>query len=793
MEATLSDSVAGFESDSSNAEREFEIPSTSPEALVATARVLRGELKGPLAPVVQPRNDDPWSDDVVDRLDVEKDAIAFARLAASKEVKPPLAIGVFGSWGAGKSFFMRLVHLHIERLGADGPSLQAPEASSEKFHSKVVQIRFNAWHYVDTNLWASLVEHIFVELAQTTKQKSPDGGLLGALSTARALTLEAAKELVSRRQEHALAIKSFEAAAAKLEAVKLQGVNTPSVRARALAAVLADNKDKDLATSKKELSDAAKDLGITADLAQIAAVENEASELAIKGSEIAASTRGMIRYLTAGNGVWHLVLVVLLVPPLVAVALKALATTRPSLSAINAEVTGWAVAAAGVLTMARRGVGLWQQALERLDRAKQAVDSAVSARLQPLEQDAAALRAKEIAASEQAAIAEAVLRSAGERLAIASGDFHSTTGTGRLVRFVQSRASDGHYASHQGLVSTVRKDFEELSSGLTYRQSGDVGAGQDQSEDRLYDEEIRALLADNRDLLSDDDKNRLNDLLKPPEYPEKPFERIVLYIDDLDRCPADKVVEVLQAVHMLLAFPLFVVFVAVDVRWVAGSLRGQYASMFAGGAADSHRPQATDYLEKIFQLPYWLPQVDLVTGAKLFDSLVPEQTTPSWSDPDEATSGAVTRHEVVNLELDAAERTLLKLYSPHAGSSPRKLIRYVNVFRLLKAGGYLPESAGTANIDLHGLVVQLALVTAAPEHFDLWMEFARRFDAGHGGVSGLLSHLQSPQADDAFAHPDFRAGLEFFMNQAGPGSDGDRGLRPLLEYGNLVRRFSFAL
>ena len=40
------------------------------------------------------------------------------------------------------------------------------------------------------------------------------------------------------------------------------------------------------------------------------------------------------------------------------------------------------------------------------------------------------------------------------------------------------------------------------------------------------------------------------------------FDRIILYIDDLDRCEPEQVVAVLQAVHMLLFFPLFAVFVA---------------------------------------------------------------------------------------------------------------------------------------------------------------------------------------------------------------------------------------
>ena len=32
------------------------------------------------------------------------------------------------------------------------------------FWKNIVQIEFNAWHYADSNLWASLVEHVFRNL-----------------------------------------------------------------------------------------------------------------------------------------------------------------------------------------------------------------------------------------------------------------------------------------------------------------------------------------------------------------------------------------------------------------------------------------------------------------------------------------------------------------------------------------------------------------------------------------------------------------------------------------------------
>src|SRR5262249_143903 len=62
------------------------------------------------------------------------------------------------------------------------------------------------------------------------------------------------------------------------------------------------------------------------------------------------------------------------------------------------------------------------------------------------------------------------------------------------------------------------------------------------------------------------DFKELSERLGTPEDPH--VDRIVLYIDDLDRCPPDRVVEVLQALHLILSVPLFVVVVAVDSTWL---------------------------------------------------------------------------------------------------------------------------------------------------------------------------------------------------------------------------------
>ena len=58
---------------------------------------------------------DPDSGNPPDSLHIDRYVDAFARVAASKDLKPPLSVGLFGDWGSGKSYFMDRVR---ERIGS---------------------------------------------------------------------------------------------------------------------------------------------------------------------------------------------------------------------------------------------------------------------------------------------------------------------------------------------------------------------------------------------------------------------------------------------------------------------------------------------------------------------------------------------------------------------------------------------------------------------------------------------------------------------------------------------------
>ena len=83
-----------------------------------------------------------------------------------------------------------------------------------------------------------------------------------------------------------------------------------------------------------------------------------------------------------------------------------------------------------------------------------------------------------------------------------------------------------------------------------------------------------------------------------------PIERVIVYVDDLDRCQHGVVVGVLETLKLLVSLPHFVVVVGVDSRWLFRSLELHFRDVLAhDDETDDAEFAATpqNYLEKIFQ------------------------------------------------------------------------------------------------------------------------------------------------------------------------------------------------
>jgi hypothetical protein len=124
------------------------------------------------------------------------------------------------------------------------------------------------------------------------------------------------------------------------------------------------------------------------------------------------------------------------------------------------------------------------------------------------------------------------------------------------------------------------------------------------------------------------------------------------------------VVDVLQAIHLLLALPLFVAVVGVDLRWLLHSLDQQYTAFQSAnnrrGTDRSLRPEwVTDpqnYLEKIFQIPFTLKTMQERGYEKLISVLMPEAKIAAGNEPKPAdTYAGIGKKDGENHELERVQ------------------------------------------------------------------------------------------------------------------------------------------
>lgn len=727
-------------------------------------------------------SDDPWAQGLEDKIGVLDEAKAMAALALRTE-DPPLAIGILGNWGSGKTFFMRLIHQQIEQNSTN-----------------TVLIRFNAWHFVETNLWASLVDHIFTELDQWVRkneighkaQRSSEQ-LFENLSTTKELALEAIENLVNCRQAQDVANKRLAAS---------------NDRAKVFwRSVLTTLKNKD---NWQEMESAASSLGLEKIWDDTQKLKETIDGLSQQKKRAIALKNGLLNRI----GSWPTLLLgasTILVVPLV--VLKA----HESISAIfsmqiNTMAEGLIAFSAPIATIA--GGMAWL-----LKRTRSAIDKLAGFRAtldDAIEQQSVAQSLTVSKLEAEAEEARNLVSIAAERVAEAVREFEAGSGRGRMLQFIRERANDGHYASHLGLVATIRKDFEELSRGLSSKPN----LTQTPSNSDLHTR-IKDLLEANDNFLTSEDCEKLSSILgSTSTYEQQQFKRIVLFIDDLDRCPPTKVIEVLQAVHLLLGFPLFIVFVAADVRWINRSLATNYPDLLDSPSDNSlckaRGATAHDYLEKIFQIPYWVRPMNADASISLLESqikksdkkpsinevgLLPlnvsktpesvqedfivhaENVTTQTINDDEANE---FNHRASRLSFSEAERDFLRELAPFAGNSPRRIVRFINTYRIIKISLPDDENLALETRYFRELLLQLAISTAAPEIFEDWLNFLQK-NIYNSDMESLLENITlEPWYHQPSAKIILQGVISVYRNTNEFGKTQD-----ILESSKLVKRYSF--
>jgi peptidoglycan hydrolase-like protein with peptidoglycan-binding domain len=174
-----------------------------------------------------------------------------------------------------------------------------------------------------------------------------------------------------------------------------------------------------------------------------------------------------------------------------------------------------------------------------------------------------------------------------------------------LPEFALREASDWAQRAQLGTVTQIRMKFEQLS--------------------RLLAQGVEA---------------RARPGALPPDA--VPVERVIVYVDDLDRCQPDVVVSVLETLKLLLDLPHFVAVVGVDSRWLFRSLQLHFDELLGAGDEapdDAWAATPQNYLEKIFQYSLVLRPITDDAFANLIEELLapPAQSTAHEVDRDRVT------------------------------------------------------------------------------------------------------------------------------------------------------------
>lgn len=642
-----------------------------------------------------------------DYLNIGPDVNAFSLVLAARTFHPPLAVALLGKWGSGKSFFMKKLRKEIEDLSS---------SPTGYFCQGIVHVHFNAWSYMDANLWASITTNIFEELNFYISKDSRAKDNLVEIEKKLVKDLSATKEEVAglENQKQEIETQLEKLNEKKTETKKELDGKIDSLRNKSLRSVL-DAVDENFEVEKKVAKALTDNPGIAEDIDHFKKIVPE--EYWVKPDELYEKAKSFPAYLklftTDKNAAynWYWVFGTLAVIFLIPLGLGIFVDFfELNVISVNPSLWIFVTAAGSLYVRAVKTYRKFQPFLRKIWLIKEDYLKQRDTAIEEFNQQEKALqqeieyRKKELDSINTQITSITVLKSTIQY------KIDNALSTSALYDFIEKRCNSDDYKKHLGLVSTIRKDFEILTE---------------------------LFMGHKQELLKAGESDKFRALFK------KPLERIVLYIDDLDRCPEERVIEVLEAVNLLMAFPLFVVVVGVDPVWVRNALTVKYLQKYENGKNGYKGIDPSDYLEKIFQIAFHLKTADDSNIKDMLRGLSQEQELPKVKisgqkpepgdgegsgDSEQAAAepmqvdhpiikkNKINRETIVKaLGFTDEERSFIEDMSFILGSNPRLIKRFVNIYRIIKSHEYMRSSEiGKEDLELVLLTLALSLSRYRP-------------------------------------------------------------------------------
>ncbi len=660
------------------------------------------------------RNDQPTGED---SLDVAKELQSLADVLMLRSLEPPLAVAILGSWGSGKSFGMHLIEKQITKIRCQKLTAKqtwgdkGDEAHLSPYVGHVYQIKFNAWSYAKSDLWASLIQTIFDQLdRQLTLEQQlskvsdllAGGDVWGVLnqmsdSDRKAiLESELSQEvfdnlkdknadgnalwdiLTQVRQEEQEKLKLTEKELQSLEAEVKNEIQDIERKFEKKIADIEDNIDKETEKIERKINQEFENTSIVIVFltqlkelrkddfgdsifkdflnyygfenrenleAQIPIVKEldklEESNLIDQVEKLIKNKDSTIEDIIQKSGrlknyveeqpskIVGLIEFIKKEPKIIFIFVAAtslpfifyyviayiLSNALPLIEQIGSWLKFWLTT---VFTIPAIGIGveistkirsfqtkirrLFKVAKESVEQEKQKLAAEKAQKIKAKIDEKNFKQQKDQVYKEKETVKEELTEKQQEIEKLQAQVERQKQRVGltaqytSLVDFVNNRLEEDSYQKMLGLMHQIQDDLADLSEHLSYK-SGNTNP-----------EKLKVL----------------------KEYFPRGPARIVLYIDDLDRCPPDRVVQVLEAVQLLLNTELFIIVLAIDDRYIGRALEHTYKGVLKRGGT----PCGVDYIEKIIQLPYRMRPISKDVTASYLKSLVDveEDFTPDNSE-----------------------------------------------------------------------------------------------------------------------------------------------------------------
>jgi len=176
--------------------------------------------------------------------------------------------------------------------------------------------------------------------------------------------------------------------------------------------------------------------------------------------------------------------------------------------------------------------------------------------------------------------------------------------------------------------------------------------------------------------------------------------RLVVFVDDLDRCLPEKAISVLEAIKLFVDAPGCVFVLGLDQEVIARGIEIKYRELGnkADGEGKAHfTVEGMRYLEKIIQLPFIIPQVERADMSDYVHGL--SETWPHEECP--------------------------RVFAEGLGDNPRQIKRTVNVFLMLWGLAEKRKAKLEGRIKPIRLAKIVAIQAVYPELYDLLKETPR--------------------------------------------------------------------